>query len=145
MVHPLDPLTGAELKEAVAIIRSGLAKHGAVYFKAVDLSPPPKKVLAPWLDDVAAGKTVAALPRMVRPLLASQSPPLTSFVQVEALVMLRDGPKAVYYEVFASLETKSIDRYFTIPAGTHVGVDEDEMVGLEVNGSACDCLVARSC
>ncbi|KAL8286460.1 hypothetical protein RQP46_004477 [Phenoliferia psychrophenolica] len=103
MVHPLDPLSGAELKEAVQIIRAGLANLGAVYFKAVDLCPPVKKVLAPWLDDVAAGKTPDALPRMV-----------------EALIMLREGPKAVYYEVVANLGDKSIKSRITIPAGTHI-------------------------
>ncbi|KAM0754698.1 hypothetical protein T439DRAFT_377138 [Meredithblackwellia eburnea MCA 4105] len=117
MVHPLDPLSAAELKTAVDLITNGLATAfpgQSPYFKALTLDPPVKKILAPWLDDVAAGKRVPTLPR-----------------KAEALIMLRNQGKATYYEVFVDLSTSKIDRYFAIPAGHHTGLDEDEMIASE--------------
>ena len=46
--------------------------------------------------------------------------------------MVREGPLAIYYEVVANLDKKIMESRTPVPAGMHVGVDEDEMVGLEV-------------
>lgn len=64
--HPLDPLSPAELKLAVEIINE--SEGATVYYKALNLLPPPKKILTVWLDDSLAGKSVAPLARKVRPV-----------------------------------------------------------------------------
>lgn len=46
--------------------------------------------------------------------------------------MLREGKKAMYFELFVSLESKTVERRVPVPAGHHVGMDVDEMIALEV-------------
>jgi primary-amine oxidase len=46
--HPFDPLTGAEIETAVAIIRK---EHGQLFYNAVTLKEPPKVEMLKWLAD----------------------------------------------------------------------------------------------
>ncbi|KAI5481480.1 hypothetical protein MNV49_004237 [Pseudohyphozyma bogoriensis] len=115
--HPLDPLSADELKAAAKLITSHVQEKYPglkTYFKAMDLNPPPKSVLTPYLDSLAAGKSPAALPR-----------------HVEALIVLYGAPTPLYYEVYASLSSGSVDAMVAVPAGHHTGVDEEEMLAAE--------------
>lgn len=46
--HPFDPLSAAEIEEAVSLVR---AAHGAFYYNAVNLWEPKKTEMLQWLQD----------------------------------------------------------------------------------------------
>jgi len=56
--HPLDPLSGAEIKSAVAIVNE---EHDGVFFNAVTLQEPRKAEMQAWL---AAPETASKPPRV---------------------------------------------------------------------------------
>jgi len=75
--HPLNPINGQEIASAVAAIKQHLLagkKDARIWFKAIQLTEPPKAILAPWLDKWhAAPNRVArdALPALPRRAEAS--------------------------------------------------------------------------
>ena len=46
--HPFDPLSGAEIESAVALVRQ---EHGSLYYNAVTLWEPRKAEMLAWLAD----------------------------------------------------------------------------------------------
>lgn len=46
--HPFDPLSGAEIENAVKLVRQ---EHGSLYYNAVTLLEPRKKEMLEWLAD----------------------------------------------------------------------------------------------
>src|SRR5271156_4015523 len=49
-VHPLDPLTAAEITTAVVALRAAYPPESPIHFKAVTLDEPAKALLIPYLD-----------------------------------------------------------------------------------------------
>ncbi|KAI1617600.1 primary-amine oxidase [Exophiala viscosa] len=60
--HPLDPLSSLEIDTAVSILRK---EHGKLYYNAVTLLEPPKKVMLAWLADPAHTKRPARIADIV--------------------------------------------------------------------------------
>lgn len=49
--HPFDPLSNAEIEQAVSIVRSA---HGKLHYNAVTLLEPRKELMLRWLADPAS-------------------------------------------------------------------------------------------
>ena len=77
--HPLDPLSSTEIQECVDIIfkdtklKEGDTNGTRLWFKGIQLREPPKKVLAPYLDEwhaaIDEGRTPSSLPRQANILV----------------------------------------------------------------------------
>jgi primary-amine oxidase len=60
--HPFDPLSGAEIEHAVAIVRK---EKGELFFNAVSLKEPRKKEMLAWLADPKTAKKPARIADVV--------------------------------------------------------------------------------
>lgn len=87
-VHPLDPLSPAEIQAAVHAIKAKVkdteSGEHKVWFKSIALVEPPKKLLAPWLDQWHnAGRghrnVLPRLPRRAMSLLGIKRPTSTTW------------------------------------------------------------------
>jgi primary-amine oxidase len=65
VAHPLCPLSGEEISQASAIIRSTWPAHTDLRFKTITLSEPAKKEFVPYLDAEHAGQPLPKLDRKV--------------------------------------------------------------------------------
>jgi primary-amine oxidase len=62
-VHPLDPLSPAEITSATAILRSVYPAGSPIHFKAVTLDEPAKHLVLPYLDAEHKGSALPIVPR----------------------------------------------------------------------------------
>lgn len=87
--HPLDPLTGEEIAEAVAILRAGRPLGNRVLFETVVLNEPPKDTVLRFKD----GDSVSR----------------------EAFIVLLDRDAAATYEAVVSLTERAVVSWKHIP------------------------------
>lgn len=62
-IHPLSPLTTAEIKRSAALIKSLYPTQTRLHFKTITLEEAPKAQLAPFLDAEAKGQATGTLDR----------------------------------------------------------------------------------
>ncbi|GJC92585.1 amine oxidase [Colletotrichum higginsianum] len=60
-VHPLDPLQPGEISQAAEVVRRS-NEHARIFFRAISLAEPPKRVLKDFLDNEHAGDTTLVHP-----------------------------------------------------------------------------------
>ncbi|WVQ71769.1 hypothetical protein IAR50_001310 [Cryptococcus sp. DSM 104548] len=126
--HPLNPLSAKELAQAVDFVRESaladLDSEHRVWFKAVTLKEPPKKVLAPFLDEWHAFLEAGTL---------HQLEPLPRVAAVT--VGVKSSKQCLWYEYFVRLsagsEPTSLDKKTAVPIHHHVACDPQEMVEAE--------------
>ena len=63
VAHPLNPLSGEEIRQASAIIKSSWPAHTDLRFKTVTLNEPAKKDFVPYLEAEHSGATLPRLDR----------------------------------------------------------------------------------
>lgn len=86
--HPLDPVSPAEIQAVVGAIKQKVKEIESgeykLWFKSIQLVDPPKKILAPWLDQWHnAGKghrnILPRLPRRAVTLVGVKRPHSTTW------------------------------------------------------------------
>lgn len=118
--HPLSPLTGEELSALVQATKLHVKQeHGpnvSVHFKAAFLVEPPKSLLAPYLDELAAGGSPTPPPR-----------------RGEALLDIRGKEKGIFaeYHVLLSSPGTEVDKVVVLDEHSKVGLDAVEMIKAE--------------
>lgn len=111
MVHPLDPITETEARQAVTAVKNAYPGTD-IHFKSIQIDEPPKSKLLPFLN---AEGSHAPLP----------PPPRIAY--------------AIYYrladklaeQAWIDLESGSVTRTMLLPSGSHPGIDEDEALLIE--------------
>ncbi|KAK4687181.1 primary-amine oxidase, partial [Tremellales sp. Uapishka_1] len=123
IIHPLDPLSAAEIARVVTAIRASIPVEDndpkfRLWFKAVQLLEPPKKTLAPYLD-ARAENTHLALPQIAR--------------KADALVGIKRSGEAKWFEFVITLDDAGdrVESQVPVPGQHHVPADVLEMVAAE--------------
>ncbi|CAK9783439.1 hypothetical protein CC85DRAFT_282174 [Cutaneotrichosporon oleaginosum] len=123
-LHPLDPLSPAEIAACVSAVKAKVKEneHGEhrLWFKSIQLIEPPKKLLAPWLDQWhAAGRGHRnILPRLPR--------------NAVVLMGVKRPKSTTWYEIFVSLDGKAkVTETISAPTHLHVPPDMAEMMAAE--------------
>ena len=138
-VHPLDPLSPAEITSATAILRSVYPADSPIHFKAVTLDEPAKHLVLPYLDAEHKGLALPIVPRtayilyvMVNTHKAFEaivdfaSGKLVSNIQIPEDCLVATDPSE-FYEiekiVSSSPEVKRELERLNLPAGSIVACD----------------------
>ncbi|BEI82479.1 hypothetical protein CcaverHIS002_0303470 [Cutaneotrichosporon cavernicola] len=122
--HPLDPLSPAEIAAAVVAVKARVDEtekgEHRTWFKSIQLVEPPKKLLAPWLDQWhAAGRGHRnILPRLPR--------------RAVVLMGIKRPHSTTWNEIFITLDGKAkVAEVIPTPTHLHVPPDMAEMVAAE--------------
>ncbi|KAK6906461.1 hypothetical protein I204_00732 [Kwoniella mangroviensis CBS 8886] len=115
--HPLDPLSGDEIKTAVEIIKSHVQQvdsEAKIWFKHVTLHEPPKVELVKYLLATRKRSATEGLPR-----------------EAAALISRTTSGGVKYYEYIVSLTSNSVVSCQVVADLDHAPLDADEMVAAE--------------
>ncbi|CAK7566788.1 MAG: hypothetical protein SEPTF4163_004740 [Sporothrix epigloea] len=112
VVHPLGPLTAAEITSATDFVRKAWPAGTLFQFKVVTLQEPPKTALIPYLAAEKAGTPLPEIPRRV--FLA---------------YYLRNTHK--FHEALVNLSTGVLERNARLAEDKHANGDGEEIIAIE--------------
>lgn len=148
--HPLNPLDPVELKTATTAVDKYLRTQDDVqpftrlWYKAVTLKEPPKALLVPYLDGLAAGDYVDKLSRQVDVLVGAKrgKSSATWYGKPNPILVstreLMETCELSYHRIEIALTlprngegASSIDKCVVVPPHHHVACDGEEMNAAE--------------
>ena len=104
--HPFDPLSNAEIEQAVAIIRK---EHGRVAYNAISLYEPRKKEMLAWLADPVSSPrptrtadvvVIGADSKVYDGLVDLETGKILEWIAMEGVQPLVSIPASSFWETF---------------------------------------------
>jgi primary-amine oxidase len=111
-VHPLDPLTPAEITTASALLREAYPVGSPIHFKAVTLNEPPKKQVVAFLEAEHRGSPLPVVPR-------------SAYV----LYVMTNTHKT--FEAIVDFSTRKLASNVKVPDDQHAAADTFELYAIE--------------
>jgi primary-amine oxidase len=127
--HPLSPLSGAEIKDAAALIRAQWPSNVDLHFKVITLHEPAKAEAIPYIEAEFHGQSLPSIER--RAFVNYYLRKTVSFAPSEwPNVELTSGQNK-YHEAVVNLSTGTVEYNVRLGANLHAPGDGEEIVAIE--------------